>query len=275
MAAALSARVHYVDLGGLFYWTRRQLRLQQKFWDAGLTAVIGMGCSPGITNVLAAYANSWMDKITSIKIRIGAVDFKKREDGLRFSYSPQTIIEELTRPPWIWSAGRFLQTPPGKNWELTKFPDPVGEIWTLRTRHSEIATLPKSFPKRKVRYCDFKVGFERSFVREVKSRLQSGWTIGQFNQLLATDSQPDDYEISRVIINDEVAVDCHAKAKPEWNAGAGDIDTACPASIVAQMIAEGAVNRRGVLPPETAVPYQPFFAELEKRGMKIKIDHQA
>src|SRR3989344_4149470 len=37
MAAALSARVHYVDLGGLFYWTRRQLRLQQKFWDAGLT----------------------------------------------------------------------------------------------------------------------------------------------------------------------------------------------------------------------------------------------
>ena len=38
MRAALRARVHYLDLGGLFHWTRRQLRLHRAFERAGLTA---------------------------------------------------------------------------------------------------------------------------------------------------------------------------------------------------------------------------------------------
>ena len=66
-------------------------------------------------------------------------------------------------------------------------------------------------------------------------------------------------------------MDCHAQAKPEWQASAGDIDTACPISIIAQMIANGVIHRLGVSPPELAVPAEPFFSELEKRGMKIKI----
>src|SRR5207237_7684192 len=36
MEAALRARVHYLDLGGLFVWTRRQLRLHHPFEQAGL-----------------------------------------------------------------------------------------------------------------------------------------------------------------------------------------------------------------------------------------------
>src|SRR5207253_9662041 len=36
MQAALRAHVHYLDLGGLFLWTRRQLRLKQRFAGAGL-----------------------------------------------------------------------------------------------------------------------------------------------------------------------------------------------------------------------------------------------
>src|SRR3989338_3561460 len=63
MEAALSAGVHYVDLGGLFTWTRKQLRLNKKFRDAGLTAIIGGGCAPGITNVLAGYSASKFNKI--------------------------------------------------------------------------------------------------------------------------------------------------------------------------------------------------------------------
>src|SRR5271170_2059630 len=39
MRAALAAKVHYIDLGGLFSWTRRQLKLDRKFRHAGLTAI--------------------------------------------------------------------------------------------------------------------------------------------------------------------------------------------------------------------------------------------
>jgi hypothetical protein len=36
------------------------------------------------------------------------------------------------------------------------------------------------------------------------------------------------------------------------------------------MIATGQITQRGVLPPEVAVPVEPFFRELKKRGMSIR-----
>ena len=269
MRASLSANVHYVDLGGLFSWTRKQLRLNGKFENAGLTAIIGIGCSPGITNVLAAYAVGKLGKARSIKIRVGLVDFRGPSGNeMPFSYSAQTVIEELTLKPWIFRDGKFFQTVPRSGWELTEFPEPVGKIWTLRTRHSEIATLPISFRKQGLRYCDFKVSFRPELVREVMERLRIGWTMAQFQKLVAVSAQPNDYEVSRVIV-DDLIVDCHAMPKLEWQAGAGDIDTASPPSIAAQMIADGVIQERGVLPPEIAIPVQPFLAELKKRGMQI------
>jgi lysine 6-dehydrogenase len=38
MEACLEAGVHYVDMGGLFYTTRKQLELHQRFQTAGITA---------------------------------------------------------------------------------------------------------------------------------------------------------------------------------------------------------------------------------------------
>ena len=128
-----------------------------------------------------------------------------------------------------------------------------------------------NFKNQGLKYCDFKVGFDREFVKEVMKRVRSGWTIQQFNKLMTPTVDPNDCEISRVIV-DDLVIDCLAKSKPEWQAGAGDIDTGCPPSIVAQMIADGAIDRRGVLPPEIAVPIQPFFSELKKRGLEIKVN---
>lgn len=43
-----------------------------------------------------------------------------------------------------------------------------------------------------------------------------------------------------------------------------------PASIVAQMIANGQISAKGVLNPAVDVPYSPFMAELSKRGINIQ-----
>lgn len=280
MEAALLANVHYVDLGGLFSYTRKQLRLNKKFREVGLTAVIGMGCSPGITNVLASYAASQLYKINSIKIRVGSKDFNPQSANWRnelcLPYSAQTIIEELTLKPWIFRDGKFRQIMPRTGWEHTLFPEPLEKVWTLWTRHSEIATLPLTLKNKGLKYCDFKVSFDREFVKEIMKRLKSGWTIKNFNKLVGTPNNPNDYEVSRVIVENKeqkLVLDCHAKSKPEWQAGAGDIDTACPPSIVAQMIVDGIIDLPGVHPPEIAVPVKPFFIELEKRGLKIEINH--
>ncbi len=56
MEAALAAGCHYVDLGGLFHVTLEQVKLDPRFRDAGLLAILGMGSAPGKTSVMAARA---------------------------------------------------------------------------------------------------------------------------------------------------------------------------------------------------------------------------
>jgi saccharopine dehydrogenase-like NADP-dependent oxidoreductase len=272
MEAALRARVHYLDMGGLFTWTRRQLRLHRPFAEAGLTAVLGMGCAPGLTNVMAATAAAKLDRIDSIRIRVGGIDFRKRTDDFAFPYSAQTIVEELTLPPWKWSGGRFVQAEPRTGWERVDFGRPVGRVWTVMTRHSEIATLPLRFKNKGLRYADFKVGFDRGFVRELMKRMRAGWTIQDFEGNPSSRAAPDDYEISRVIVRGSrqtVVLDCHARSNDKWHASAGDIDTACPASITAQLITSGVIDRPGVWAPEDVVPAETLFKELRRRGLDV------
>jgi saccharopine dehydrogenase-like NADP-dependent oxidoreductase len=275
MQAALRARAHYLDLGGLFVWTRRQLRLKGQFADAGLTAVLGMGCAPGLSNVMAAAAGSGLDRVESIRIRVGGIDFNTAGGAFAFPYSAQTILEELTLPPWKWSGGRFVQSEPRSGWEWIDFGPPVGRISVVMTRHSEIATLPARFRKKGLRYADFKVGFDRGFVREVMRRIRAGWTVRDFEAdpaARASRAAPNDYEITRVAVKGgrrTVVMECHARANPKWHASAGDIDTACPASIVAQMIAQGVIGKPGVWAPEDIVPADLLFEECRQRGMQF------
>ena len=86
----------------------------------------------------------------------------------------------------------------------------------------------------------------------------------------------DEYEVLRVTVRGsqgrravEVVLDCHVPGMPAWGIGV-DIDTGAPPSIVAQMLAAGALEARGVLPPERAIPPKPFFRELARRGMRIQ-----
>ena len=127
--------------------------------------------------------------------------------------------------------------------------------------------------------CDFKVGFDRTFVRTLMRRLRAGQTLRELAQAGQRRTAPDDDEISRVVATGPkegrtrrvVTVDCFARARPEWEASAGDVDTGVPASVVAQMIATGAISGRGVLPPEIAVPVAPFLTALAARGLRIVV----
>jgi len=56
----------------------------------------------------------------------------------------------------------------------------------------------------------------------------------------------------------------------EWGGPAAYYkNIAIPLSIGAQMIARGDVKVKGVVPPETAIDSEIFFAELRKRGIEI------
>jgi hypothetical protein len=69
----------------------------------------------------------------------------------------------------------------------------------------------------------------------------------------------------------ERLAECVVRPHPVWQAGAGQLDTGVPPSIVAQFLATKVIDRPGVLPPEDAVPPGPFLAELAARNMEVTL----
>ena len=157
MEACLEAGVNYVDLGGLFHTTRRQLELHERFQAAGITAVLGMGSAPGIPNVQAHYAAQRLDTIETIHIYDGIKP--PPGDDIFFGYAVPTIIDELTMPPVVYRDGEFIACEPLSEPEEYWFEPPIGLLKVHLSLHSEVATLPLTFADKGVRECFFKINY--------------------------------------------------------------------------------------------------------------------
>ena len=115
MRAALAARAHYIDLGGLFHETRRQLELDRAFREARLTALLGIGSAPGIVNLLAVHGAQGMDVVREIHCMVGSVDRTRYQNGVApigFGYAPDTLLDEFEMESAVFRDGRFQMVPP-------------------------------------------------------------------------------------------------------------------------------------------------------------------
>jgi len=287
MRAALAARVPYADLGGLYHGTLRQFALDEEFRRAGVPAVLGMGSTPGITNVMAGTLARELDTVKAIHVQVGCVD-RSPSGPLPVPYALDTVLDEFALEPMVFRDGRAAAVPPGSGRENIEFPTPVGWVEAFYTLHSEVAMFPRSFPM--LREASFKVAFEPDFAAKMRFLVELGFAsrekVGGGSSpreiLLALAARqpkvvadPDDCDVLRVDVagtkagrqmarRGEMTVLPHR----EWKMAAGSLDTGVPLSIVGQMLAEGKISEAGVLCPETAVPGDLFFEELARRGMK-------
>jgi saccharopine dehydrogenase-like NADP-dependent oxidoreductase len=293
MDAALAARAHYVDLGGLYHLTLRQRERHLAFRDAGLMAILGMGSAPGILNVMAARAAEGMERVDEVHCMVGAHDGTRWAVPplLPFGYSPDTLLDEFAMPSAVFRDGAVRMVPPLDPAERRRerFAEPVGELDLDTTLHSEVATLPGFFAGRGVREVTFRQGFEAAFADRLRLLVQLGMVdtapLPEVNvaprevlkALLGRLPPPRAagaivrHEILRVRVvgsAGEVTIDCHAGASAGGGVGP-DIDTGAPPSIAAQLIGEELPVRPGVFAPEEVVPWAPFRRELERRGMTV------
>ena len=286
MEACLKSKTNYIDLGGLYHYTKKQLKLNNQFQKANLTAIIGMGASPGITNVLAKYASKFLDKIENIEIKIGYKDFStyKQISPLSASYSMQTILEEFSWKPAVFINGKIKFVEPISGREEYNFPEPIGMQKPQYTIHSEIATLPYTLKAKNV---SFKIAFDDDFVDKIKMLKENGFISdekikinnNEFNikevsaeilkKLPKTISEKiNQYEIIRVILSNKhkkIIMDVKIKGVGETI----DKDTGVPPSIIAQMIVDGKITNKGVFPSESIILEEDFFKELAKRRIYI------
>jgi lysine 6-dehydrogenase len=290
MEAALRARCHYLDLGGLFHTTRLQLPWDPDFRRIGRLAVLGMGSAPGIVNVLARAAADPLRSVRSIRVYNGGADFTRYQAPVSFGFSPATVLDEFTLPPMVFEKGRFRATTPLSGGEDYAFEGGVQRVHL--SLHSEVATLPLSYREKGIRESTFKIAYDPTLIERLKLLIDLGLTdkrpgprgvaprdvlLDCFKALPPPPDKIDDRDFLSVVVEGqdregpvEVRYDLVAtpQARPALSAVARD--TGFPPAIVARMILEGVIKERGVHPPERCVPVVPFLSALAARGLRAR-----
>lgn len=162
MQAALNSGAHYVDTAtDEPIWGQllkgEPLYLDQEFRDAGLTALIGCGATPGITNVLARYACDKLDRVDEIRVRAGSRTLGDEEavGGWDPGWSPEVALMDYSLPSPVFEDGGFVDYPPFSGVETYQFPDPVGSLVVAHHCHEEAPFMGR-FIGQGLSYVDFK-----------------------------------------------------------------------------------------------------------------------
>jgi saccharopine dehydrogenase (NAD+, L-lysine-forming) len=285
MKAALETRSHYVDLGGLYHGTKKQLKLDKAFKKVGITAILGIGASPGITNVLAGYGASKLDSVEEVHIRTGA------KGGGGFAYSARTILDEVTMNPVVFENGEFKQVEPLSGKERYRLPSPVDEVEGFYSIHSELATLPLTI--KGVKTVTFRVGFSPTLLQKINVLMELGLLKKEpiavqktkispreflYTYLATLKAHPslDEYKSLQVEVvgkkggeSKKLVYTTLVKSSEKWNLRATAIWTGVPAAIAAYWLGIGKIETKGVLAPEVGIKPEPFIAELAKRDIVI------
>jgi len=292
MAASIRAGIHYVDLGGLYHMTRKQLKLNRKALRAKVACVLGMGSTPGTMNVMAADAASRLDRVRTLKLRSGSVVVRP-SDMFQPPFSIRTIVDEFTKPAVIFRNGRICEVPARSIREEFRLPQPVGVVEGYYVLHSELATLPYTIGKG-LRNTDFAISYPKDFSDLMVNLIRLGFTdrrpvvwqgrkFRPYSLLTAVVSglpEPESPELDVDIQKLEaygtkdgsptkIVYSCISYPDFKNQLPGGAVGTGTPPSIVAQWLASGKLEARGVLPPELCIDPPSLFKELRKRGIRV------
>ena len=298
MDACLAAGVPYLDFGGLFHMTRRQLERDGPFREKGLLAIPGLGQVPGVSNVLAMAACEDLDSVESIVIRDGWRDLTVNGPEILFTWSPSTFLDEMQMSAVVWEGGEYREHPPMSGAETFSFAPPVGPTTVYRTLHSEAATLPESLRHKGLRHCEWKEGGPGIDLLRTMALLGLGGgdpvevrghpvvprefllALLKRERLLGVPEGVaiDDWEVCDIEVRgrrEGREVERHATARfpprTDWGLSATEYAVGVCGAIGAEMIARGEVTAVGVVPPERCVPPAPFRAHLAERGIVTTI----
>jgi len=150
MEACLETGVHYLDTANYepkeeakfeYSW---QWAYQDRFEKAGLTAILGCGFDPGVTNVYTAYAaKHHFDEIHELDI----VDANAGSHGHAFAtnFNPEINIREVTQKGKYWENGKWVITEPHEIHKPLTYPE-IGPKESYVIYHEELESLVKNFP---------------------------------------------------------------------------------------------------------------------------------
>jgi lysine 6-dehydrogenase len=279
--AAIETKSNYVDICDDYDATREMLALNEKAKDAGITVLIGMGASPGVTNLLAKHGADKLEQVDDIEMKWIVTVTDVDEVGASAAMDHAMHMIDGNVPQHL--EGRPQDVPALTGSETAVFPV-IGESEVYYVGHPEPVTLPLYIKGLKT--CTNKGG-----VPGLDAELKMLSTLG------LTGTQPIDIKGEKIAPKDIGVALLGNLPMPEelpppvsaikvWIRGEkGDEAvqylytffgrmtdwTGVPASIGTQMVGRGEIKTRGgVLAPEGCVDTNAFLAEIAKRGMEVE-----
>lgn len=298
--AAIATGVSSVDLGGhIGQITDRVLELKEEAMAAQSTIIPDLGVAPGMINILAGYGASKLDHVKSIKMYVGGIPAKP-EPPLEYNhvFSMEGLFDHYTDPSLIIRKGIKQEVPSLSEIEKLYF-EKFGPLEAFHTSGGT-STIPHSYPHldeleyKTIRYPGhaekFKLLVDLNLTRndyEVEIKGQKVKPRDVLLKVLAPIvdlKDKDDVVLLRVIASGEKN---GVKTTYEYemttfkdrtnNVTAMARSTANTISVVAQMIGNGTIAKKGVHPPEQIVPGKEYIEEMAKRNIIIteteKQDH--
>jgi lysine 6-dehydrogenase len=289
---AIETGTHMCDLGGGWTIVQKQLELNDKARDAGVTVVPDCGLAPGMVSVLAREGIDYLDRVESVKIRVGGLQQEPRPPlNYALIFSVEGLINEYIEPCVALRDGKITIEEPLVGFEEITFPEPFGKLEAFNTSGGT-STLPNTYEGKvneldykTIRYpghghkmwCLMRLGLMDSAKLEVDGAKIAPRKV--LEKLLEKNLPPSGKDVTLLRVTIE-----GWKGTESRNIEYELIDyfddatgltsmmrtTSYPAAVTAMMMADGRISKRGVLTPERCIPPDLFIKELRDRGLDIK-----
>jgi saccharopine dehydrogenase (NAD+, L-lysine-forming) len=179
MDACLETGVHYLDTANYEhpdtakFCYAPQWAYHERFEKAGITALLGSGFDPGVTNVYTAYAKKHhFERMDTVDI----IDCNAGDHGYPFAtnFNPEINIREISAKGRYYENGVWHETEPISVKKVFDFPDGIGAKDMYLLYHEEMESLTKHFPE--VNRMRFWMTFGQSYLMHLKVLKNVGMT---------------------------------------------------------------------------------------------------
>ncbi len=300
MDACLAAGIDYLDtanyepLDEAKFEYKWQWDYQDRFKEAGLTALLGSGFDPGVTNMFCAYAQKHLfDEIETIDI----LDANAGDHGHHFAtnFNPEINIREITANGRYWEEGEWKEVEAMSVHQVYDFPV-VGKQDAYLLYHEELESLSQNI--KGLKRIRFWMTFSQKYLTHLRVLENVGMTSIEPIEVNGVTIAPIEF-LSKVLpdpsslgprTKGKTCIGCdivgikdghkkrifiynscdHQECYQEVSSQAISYTTGVPAMIGAQMILRGLWNEPGVWNMEQNDP-DPFMEELNKRGLPWQV----
>ena len=276
--AAIGAGVSLVDVSDDWEATLQILDLHPDAMRAGITMLVGLGASPGVTNILARYGANQLDRVEEVR-----TSWIMRGSDAGGPALAAHLLYSLPVRAFYYEDGTMHEVRPfvdGK--EVIEYPE-LGAVEVTHIGHPEPFTLSRYIDG--VRYADDKATF---LPVEVNQMLVDNWRLARSGKPVIVDGAAIDpmeftaawfHQTCRRMVDVPTVGALRTEVRGTRSgrnirrvysaAGRIGIGTGIPCAIGAQLIAARSITRPGVYPPEAKGVLDPelFLRAIEMRQL--------